>query len=1135
MTSSNSEQIGVIERIAGPVVQASNMLGSKLYDVARVGDEKLVGEIIKLIGDVATIQVYENTEGLKPGEPVYLTQAPLSVELGPGLIRQIFDGIQRPLPVIRKLSGDFISRGIEIPGLDHKKLWDFEPKKKVGEKVQGGDILGEIPETPTVDFKLMVPPNIRGKIEYISKRGDYTVDDLAATILTPDGKKIDLKFYHKWPVRQPRPYTRRLPSNVPLITGQRIFDTFAPIAKGGTGAIPGGFGTGKCVIGDTPVLLYEGNLVEIRDLYEKYHKTGGTIEIDNDEETLIKIKDNLTVLAFDGETYTEQKATHIYRGKTSAMVSIETRSGRKVKITPVHKLFRFNGKAVEEIESKNLKPGDYVIVPRVLSIKGKNVEFNPYDIDLSLRVADDHALNQMVESIKKLSESITLKELAEKTGVSYDVLIGYWKKKNNPTLSFLKRLQELMNEPPIEIQLVKSERQSEPVNIPSKVNNELAEWLGLFTADGHIKGNFSIYLYNTSEQILERFSELTERIFGIVCTYGKDSEGKTPFVKFSNITVIKFLDYLGIQKENKTYTIRIPKVLMQAPEEVLIHYLNGYFAGDGWFHKNTIGFSTASKKLHTDLSYLLSRIGVLYKARKKDDSWVLEISGTEAVKLASTLTMANVFSYEKLENLFQYACLNIEHFEGYDVVPIDNGLLMNLKQTSVEQHGYDLFRQKENINLRNYTSANKIPSRTMLNKIIDVVERYELNIDEDAEIIEKILRMSENVFFDRVKEIRITEENVDVYDLTVDNHHNFVGGDLPFTLHNTVSQHQLAKWSDAKIVVYVGCGERGNEMTDVLREFPKLVDPYTGGPLMDRTILIANTSNMPVAAREASVYTGITLAEFFRDMGYDVAMMADSTSRWAEAMREISGRLEEMPGEESFPAYLASRIAQYYERAGRVLTLGSEPREASITVVGAVSPPGGDFSEPVTQNTLRIVKVFWALSKELASRRHFPAIDYLLSYTLYWSALEKYYAENVNSEFPELRAEALALLQKDKELQDIVALVGPDALPPTEKIVLEVARMIKEDFLQQNAFHETDSFCSLEKQYLMLKTILRFYEKARDLYKLGTPVAEIFEHESVTKIARMKYIERSEVESSLNELMKEIDGLSTKDFGVVEL
>lgn len=593
--TSVAEQLGIIERISGPVVQASDMKGTKLYDVARVGEEKLVGEIIRLIDDVATIQVYESTEGLKPGEPVYPTHSPLSVELGPGILRQIFDGIQRPLPVIRQTTGDFITRGIEIPGLDHKKLWDFNPTIKVGEKVMGGDILGEIPETPTVDFKLLVPPNIQGTLEFIAPRGDYTVDETVATIKTVNDQKVNLLFYHKWPVRQPRPFSSRLPPTIPLITGQRIFDTFAPIAKGGTGAIPGGFGTGK-----------------------------------------------------------------------------------------------------------------------------------------------------------------------------------------------------------------------------------------------------------------------------------------------------------------------------------------------------------------------------------------------------------------------------------------------------------------------------------------------------------------------------------------------------------TVSQHQLAKWSDAKIVVYVGCGERGNEMTDVLREFPRLVDPYTGGPLMDRTVLIANTSNMPVAAREASVYTGITLAEFYRDMGYDVAMMADSTSRWAEALREISGRLEEMPGEESYPAYLSSKIAQYYERAGRVLTIGRNPREASITVVGAVSPPGGDFSEPVTQNTLRIVKVFWALSKDLAARRHFPAIDYLLSYTLYWPNLEDYYSNTVNTEFPQLRAEALALLQKDKELQDIVALVGPDALPSSEKIILEIARMLKEDFLQQNAFHDVDSFCNMKKQYLMLKTILRYYDKARNLYQKGADVKEIFEHSSTISIARMKYIEQSEIETKITELITEIDGLTPRDFGVEE-
>ncbi|NHJ47463.1 MAG: V-type ATP synthase subunit A [Asgard group archaeon] len=350
-----------------------------------------------------------------------------------------------------------------------------------------------------------------------------------------------------------------------------------------------------------------------------------------------------------------------------------------------------------------------------------------------------------------------------------------------------------------------------------------------------------------------------------------------------------------------------------------------------------------------------------------------------------------------------------------------------------------------------------------------------------------------------------------------------------FGTGKTVSQHQLAKWSDAQIVVYIGCGERGNEMTNVLEDFPELIDPNTGEPLMNRTILIANTSNMPVAAREASVYTGMTLAEYYRDMGYDVALMADSTSRWAEAMREISGRLEEMPGEAGYPAYLASKIAQFYERAGRVKTIGTDDRQGSITITGAVSPPGGDFSEPVTQNTLRITKVFWALSKDLAARRHFPAIDYLISYTLYTSELNSWFAENVDPEFMKYRSEAMSLLQKDKELEDIVQLVGPEALPESEKIILESARMIKEDFLQQNAFSDVDSYSTIHKQWLMLKIILDFYQKMRELYNHGVKLPEMMNLPIIDKIARLKYIPNEQVDKEMNGILAEIDALHADD------
>ncbi|WP_148689106.1 ATP synthase subunit A [Methanopyrus sp. SNP6] len=575
---------GEIVKIAGPVVEAVGCEGAKMYEVFRVGNEGLIGEVINIEGDRATIQVYEETTGLQPGEPVKGTGELLSVELGPGLLTQIFDGIQRPLPEIRKEVGDFVERGILVPALDRKKKWEFTPKVKEGEKVEGGDILGTVPETELIEHKIMVPLGISGEVIEIAADGEYTVEDTIAVIEDEEGEEHEVTMMQEWPVRKPRPYKRKLDPEEPLITGQRVIDTFFPVAKGGTAAIPGPFGSGK-----------------------------------------------------------------------------------------------------------------------------------------------------------------------------------------------------------------------------------------------------------------------------------------------------------------------------------------------------------------------------------------------------------------------------------------------------------------------------------------------------------------------------------------------------------TVTQQQLAKWADAHVVVYIGCGERGNEMTEVLEDFPELEDPRTGRPLMERTVLVANTSNMPVAAREACIYTGITMAEYYRDMGYDVALMADSTSRWAEALREISGRLEEMPGEEGYPAYLASRLAEFYERAGRVVCLGSDDRVGSVTVVGAVSPPGGDFSEPVTQNTLRIVKVFWALDSKLADRRHFPAINWLQSYSLYLDDVENWWHEEVGNDWRELRDEAMEILQRESELEEIVQLVGPDALPESERLILEVARMIREDFLQQNAFHEVDTYCPPEKQYEMLKTILHFKERAEEAVDKGVPVDEILKLDVIDDIARMKVISNEEAKDKIQEIRKKID------------
>ncbi len=570
--------MGIIYRVSGPVVVAKDVENAKMYDVVYVGEEGLVGEIIRITGNSSIIQVYEDTSGVKPNDKVVNTELPLSVELGPGLLKSIYDGVQRPLPILKEKSGDFIKRGITANALDENKKWYFVPTAKVGDNVSQGSIVGYVQESQTIKTKIMVPKGVNGKIKEISE-GNYTIRDHVYSVES-NGRTIDLGLSEKSNVRFPRSIKEKLPPTAPLITGQRVIDTFFTVAKGGTACVIGPFGSGKTVI-----------------------------------------------------------------------------------------------------------------------------------------------------------------------------------------------------------------------------------------------------------------------------------------------------------------------------------------------------------------------------------------------------------------------------------------------------------------------------------------------------------------------------------------------------------QHQLAKWSDTDIVVYVGCGERGNEMTEVLVTFPELIDPKTKGPLMDRTVLIANTSNMPVAAREASVYTAVTIAEYYRDMGYDVSLMADSTSRWAEAMREISGRLEEMPGEEGYPAYLSRRLAEFYERAGRTINLNGT--QGSVTIVGAVSPPGGDTSEPVSQGTLRLTKVFWALDASLANRRHFPSLNWLTSYSQYHSTVGTWFSKNVSPDWNDIRDNAMSLLQQEEELQEIVQLVGPDALPDRERIILDTAKMIREDYLQQSAFDEVDTYCSLKKQNLMLKTILLFHQEAMNAISSGIPLKSILSLKVRDQISRMKEI-REENLDQINQIIDEI-------------
>ncbi|MFH1255810.1 MAG: V-type ATP synthase subunit A [Candidatus Diapherotrites archaeon] len=1068
---------GVLSKISGPVVEAEKMLGAKMYNVVKVGKEKLIGEIIRINADVATIQVYEDTSGLTPGEPVEDTGKALSVQLAPGILKSIYDGIQRPLEVIREQSGDFIARGITTNAIDLKKKWDFVPVAKKGEDVVLGEVIGEVQETELIVHKIM--SQAEGKLVEV-KEGKFTVEENIYTIES-HGKKTSYPMLQYWEVRKPRPYKEKFAPNIPLITGQRVIDTFFPIAKGGTACIPGPFGSGKCVSGETPILA-NGEIKEIKMVFDEAVERGeGRVEENKAlNETIIELNQPIEVQTFDGKEIRKGNATHLYKGKTSQLVEVKTRSGKKVKLTPIHKLFRLNEElCIEETEAMNLKECDFIVSPRKIEL---NEEYQKIDIGFECRVTDNFVLGKMPVLINRLvkEKGITRKQLAKEMGEKEHTLSNVYSKANKPTVALARKIFALANEK-LEINKIKTERHSHEMNVPAYLDEELAEFIGFLFSEGSIKAKRAVHFYNNDETLRSRVKELGIKLFGLE---GKEYYARTVHaVSFESNALARLLNSLGMPFNKKSRNVEVPKELLKSPESAIKSFLKAYIAGDGHVGKRGMEITSASKKMQMGLGYLLLRLGALFKTAEK------KVNGTTYYRVFIAPKEAIKIDAAYYGNGFR--------FNSTDIVPMTPELF---KKMLGAKKPFEL--EKRGITTAAYYNKANFTAGTF-EKIIGLIET--------APQFTALADALEYVFCDKIVEIRKLEGEADVYDLTVPETHNFIGGFSPMILHNTVTQQALAKWSDTEIVVYIGCGERGNEMTEVLTEFPQLVDPKSGKPLMERTILIANTSNMPVAAREASVYTGITIAEYYRDMGYAVGLMADSTSRWAEAMREIGGRLEEMPGEEGYPAYLARRLAEFYERAGRIECLGKDKRIGSVTVIGAVSPPGGDLSEPVSQNTLRVTKVFLALDADLAHRRHFPAIHWLKSYSLYLDNLENWFDENVSPEWIEMRKEAMALLQKEAELQEIVQLVGPDALPEKEQAVLMASRMLREDFLQQSAFHEVDTYASLKKQALMMKTILHFYHKAMGSLELGVQLKKINELKVRHDIARMKEIPEKEL------------------------
>lgn len=1072
---------GALYRIAGPVVVAKG-IKPRMYDVCRVGKESLMGEVIQIDKDKTIIQVYEDTSGIKPGEQVINTGEPLKVELGPGLLGSIYDGIQRPLPVLMKQMGDFIKRGVDAPGLEQQKKWDFKALVSKGNEILGGAIIGEVEENPGIMHKIMLPPNQKGKISEI-KSGKFTVNDIIGEL----DNGFELRLKHNWPVRIARPISSRLKPQAPLITGQRVFDALFPLAKGGVAAIPGPFGAGKCVAGDT-LLFADDELTEIQKLYELCTSNkSNRLAKSNKCETLIKLARPLKIYTFDKDKIKEGIATHIYKGKTNQLIEIKTRSGRKVKVTPVHKLLKVDENLnIGEAEAMSLNEGDFIISPRKIEF---NAAYQNFSVNFDCRICDEEVIDNIPNIIDNYCEEnrITKKSFADLICVPYHTLLNFYLKRSHPTLNFVRTLYDLTDNE-LKISKIKVERDSLIINVPRLFSDEFSELLGYLMSDGMIKCPSSVHFFNQKKQLRDRVAYLIEKLFGLKAKeyYANTVEA----ISVNSRAILKIFESFGCPLNKKSRNIKVPSILLNSPDSAINSFLLAYISCDGHIGKKEVEITTSSKEMQSGLSYLLLRLGVLHRLSERiinqSTYYRLLMSPREAIKLAPY--------YNK-----------DFYYNSNDIVPITSTLLRKILDGRIP---YAL--EKEGISTTTYYSNSKQTVQTF-SKVIDF-----LNVD----YLQDFKNALDSVFCDEIVSINILDGDTDVYDITVPITHNFVGGNSPMILHNTVSQQQLAKWSDADIIVYVGCGERGNEMTEVLTEFPELTDPRSGKPLMNRTVLIANTSNMPVAAREASIYTGATIAEYFRDMGYSVALMADSTSRWAEAMREISSRLEEMPGEEGYPAYLSTRLAQFYERAGRVVPLGTK-KEGSVSIIGAVSPPGGDFSEPVTQSTLRVTKVFWALDAKLAQRRHFPSINWLTSYSLYLGTLEPWYAKNVASDWHSIVGEMMVMLQEEEKLLEIVQLVGSDALPERQQLTLQVARLIREILLQQNAFHEIDTFCEMKKTYAIMKSIIHFSKLGNDALDNGMHTNQILQTKAKDRLSEVKFVK--DYEKLLDEINSQME------------
>lgn len=1015
---------GIIYSVSGPVVVAEQMSGAAMYELVRVGHHQLVGEIIKLEGNTATIQVYEETSGLTVGDPVLRTRKPLSVELGPGIMGNIFDGIQRPLQNIYELSKSiYIPKGINTPALNKSSSWYFEPQKfKVGDHISGGDVFGKVVENTLIVHWIMLPPGEMGTISFIASADNYTLQDTVLEIEF-QGKTKKFTMLQYWPVRQIRPVTEKLASDFPLLTGQRVLDALFPCVQGGTTAIPGAFGCGKTVISQALSKFSNSDCIVYVGCFKR-----GTLVLRDDGASL-PIEDVAVGQSLMGP---DGKSRHV----------VALRRGRET-------MFEIKAKTQHrEISEENNTALSYtcnathllvVRTPRMHYIKDNVLDGKPQTsvayFELATKKVENRLINIVVAKTKSFQHENHggIEEAHQKAARFVESLSAMpaidWTIEARDINLLSDNVREATKQLWAPILIEKQDfrllvKQTIPTVDPSCVAYCIGAWLG--NGDNK-KPCFS--MQNKDTELIDRlrdYANLMELDSTLTHTDNEITLNYDSRAHYNLCTANVFWDlvtHLGL-KENKS----IPKMFFSQEFKVRESLLAGFIDTDGHVRNNTATIKTIYSPLKEGLVRLARSLGI----------------------------------------------------------PVSVSVEQAHLSAGAHQQYYTVFMSKcEELN--NVLSICALPGKKTLAPLIPPARK-------PTEFFFTASKLDEDDYFG----VTLEDES-----------------DHLFLLENGIIVHN--------------CGERGNEMAEVLMEFPDLSVEIGGvkESIMKRTTLVANTSNMPVAAREASIYTGITLAEYFRDMGYNVSMMADSTSRWAEALREISGRLAEMPADSGFPAYLGARLASFYERAGKVKCLGSPSRNGSVTIVGAVSPPGGDFSDPVTSATLAIVQVFWGLDKKLAQRKHFPSVNWLQSYSKYMKALEPFY-EQTDPEFVALRTKVKEILQNEDDLTEIVQLVGKDSLAESDKITLDIAKLIKEDFLQQNGFSTYDKFCPFYKTIWMVRNIVTFYEAAQkavqssDEKKLTWSAIKNSTSDIFYKLSSMKFQEPSLGEEKVVAHMKSL-------------